>query len=67
MPSGQKKINTSIVLESDLHEYVGVLAMRADRSRSWIVNALIRKHAQLVREKVVEETLPDPAMAVINA
>lgn len=66
MAKGSKKINTSVVLEADLHSYVGDLAAQADRTRSWVINALIRKHEKLVREKKVEAELPDPAMSVIN-
>ncbi len=66
MSNGQKKVVTSVTLDPEAQEYISTIAGKVERSRSWVINALIKKHARLVKEKVVDETLPDLAVAVIN-
>ena len=67
MSNGQRKLVRSIAFDPELHEYVSRLANQLDRSRSWVVNRLIREHAQLVKEKTVEPSLSNPFPVVINA
>ncbi len=35
-----------VVLDSDVIEYLESLGEREDRSRSWLINSIVREHAQ---------------------
>jgi predicted transcriptional regulator len=43
--SGRPKI-TSVSLDPDVEVYLEQLGKKADRSRSWLINSIIRTHAQ---------------------
>jgi predicted transcriptional regulator len=43
--SGRPKI-TSLSLDPDVAAYLEQLGKKADRSRSWLINSIIRTHAQ---------------------
>ena len=46
----KKKINTKIsagvVLDSDVMEYLDELGEQEERSRSWLINKIVREHAE---------------------
>ena len=44
------KRNTGVSLDQDVTQYLDDLARATDRSRSWLINAIIRRHAQHVKE-----------------
>lgn len=45
------KRNTGVSLDHDVTQYLDNLARATDRSRSWLINAIIRRHAQQVKEE----------------
>ena len=45
MEQKRKKIGTGVKLDTEAIEYVDELARKSERSRSWIINRLIRDHA----------------------
>ena len=46
---GKKQITKSVAgvaLDSDVIEYLEELGKREDRSRSWLINTIVREHAE---------------------
>lgn len=60
------KVYTSVLLDPEVREYLDSLAHQAQRSRSWVLNAITRHHSQLVKEKKDGEKFPDPAREVLQ-
>jgi len=46
MAKKPKRINTGVTLEPDVIDYLESLGKREDRDRSWLINAIVREHAQ---------------------
>jgi hypothetical protein len=46
MKKKPKRINTGITLEPDVVAYLEELGLREDRDRSWLINAIVREHAE---------------------
>jgi metal-responsive CopG/Arc/MetJ family transcriptional regulator len=42
---------TSVSLDPDVTAYLEDLGKKADRSRSWLINAIVRSHAQQDRDE----------------
>lgn len=40
------KVQTGISLEADVAEYLEQLGQRDDRDRSWLINSIVRQHAE---------------------
>ena len=59
------KRNTGVSLDHDVTEYLDVLSRETDRSRSWLINAIVRQHVQLVKEKRAAAVV-EPELAVIR-
>ncbi len=51
-------VGTGVRLEREVLEYLDELARQSDRSRSWILNRLVRDHAQ--RHNAVDSTPVSP-------
>jgi predicted transcriptional regulator len=41
-----KKTVAGVVLDSDVIDYLDKLGEREDRSRSWLINTIVREYAQ---------------------
>jgi len=46
-----RKKTTGVTLDPDVIAYLAELAQQTDRSRSWLINSIIREHARQMREK----------------
>lgn len=46
MSKKPKRITTGISLDGDVVAYLEELGKREDRDRSWLINAIVREHAE---------------------
>lgn len=46
MTKKPKRINTGVVLDPDVAAYLEELGKQEDRDRSWLINAIVREHAE---------------------
>lgn len=60
------RIRTSVSLAPEIVEYLDNIARQADRDRSWVVTAIVRQHAELMRLKHQAPRVDDPSEAVIT-
>jgi predicted transcriptional regulator len=66
MNAKPEKKPTGVVLDKEMMEYVDELARRSERSRSWMINFLIRQHAKS-NGQVQNERQPELSIGVITA
>lgn len=62
-----KRVNTGIQLEPDVLAYLEDLKRKTERSRTWLVNAIVREHVRSIRERELQPALLEPAPAVIQS
>jgi len=55
-----KKLNTSVILDSEVLNYLKELGHRYRRSRSFLINVIVQEHAH--RSKQIENKDPQPLL-----